>query len=142
VAAVVDIYGPTDYERVARQRQAYPDRFNMASINGHQKTGGGIWFFGATGYDETSFATLRTISPVHAVHKGMAPFLEIHGTRDDQVPYEQSPLFCDAMHQVGAACEIVTVEAGGHGMGTWKDADQQHYKADMIRWLERTLAIR
>jgi alpha-L-fucosidase 2 len=142
VAAVVDIYGPTDYERIARQRQAYPDRFNMASINGHQKTGGGIWFFGATGYNEASFQTLRTISPIHAVHKGMPPFLEIHGTRDDQVPYEQSPLFCDAMHQAGAACDIVTVEGGGHGMGTWKDADQQHYKADMVRWLRRTLGLR
>ena len=47
VAAVVDIYGPVDYEKVARQRQAYPARFNMASINSHQKTGGGIWFFGS-----------------------------------------------------------------------------------------------
>src|SRR4029078_12272428 len=33
VAAVADFYGPTDYEKVARQRQAYPARFNMASIN-------------------------------------------------------------------------------------------------------------
>ena len=49
VAAVVDIYGPVDYEKIARQRQAYPDRFNMTSINGHQKNGGSIWFFGADG---------------------------------------------------------------------------------------------
>jgi acetyl esterase/lipase len=48
VAAVVDIYGPVDYEKVARQRQAYPARFNMTSINGHQKTGGGIWFLRST----------------------------------------------------------------------------------------------
>src|SRR4030095_14492063 len=58
VAAVVDFYGVTDYEKVARQGQAYPGRFNMTSINGHEKTGGGIWFFGATGYDEASFAKL------------------------------------------------------------------------------------
>ena len=31
VAAVVDIYGPVDYEKIARQRQAYPNRFNMAT---------------------------------------------------------------------------------------------------------------
>lgn len=139
VAAVVDIYGPVDYERIARQRLTYPARFNMTSINGHQKTGGGIWFLGATGYDEASFAALREVSPIHAVHAGMPPFLEIHGTRDDQVPYEQSPLMCDALHRVGVACEIVTVEAGGHGMGGWKDPDQQHYKADMIAWLKKTL---
>jgi acetyl esterase len=142
VAAVVDIYGPVDYERIARQRQAYPGRFNMTSINGHQKTGGGIWFFGVEGYDEASFAKLKEISPLDAVHKGMPPFLAIHGTRDDQVPYEQSTILCEAMRRIGARCDIITVEAGGHGMGTWKDADQQHYKAEMIDWLKRTLAMK
>jgi alpha-L-fucosidase 2 len=141
VAAVVDIYGPVDYEKIARQRQAYPARFNMTSINAHQKTGGGIWFFGADGYDDASFAKLREISPLHAVHKGMPPFLAIHGTRDDQVPYEQSTILCEAMRRVGAPCEIITIEAGGHGMGGWKDADQQHYKAEMIAWLQRTLRL-
>ena len=142
VAAVVDFYGPTDYEKVARQRKDYPARFNMTSINGHQATGGGIWFFQVDGYDDASYAKLRDISPIHAVHKGMPPFLEIHGTRDDQVPYEQSTLMCEAMHKVGAVCDIVTIEAGGHGMGSWKDADQQHYKAEMIAWLKKTLNVR
>jgi len=141
VAAVVDIYGPVDYERIARQRQAYPARFNMTSITAHQKNGGSIWFFGVEGYDEAGFAKLKEISPLYAVHKGMPPFLAIHGTRDDQVPYEQSPMLCEAMRKVGARCDIITVEAGGHGMGTWKDPDQQHYKADMIAWLKRILQV-
>src|SRR6478672_5816638 len=141
VAAVVDIYGPVDYEKIARQRQAYPARFNMTSINAHQKTGGSIWFFGASGYDEESYAKLKAISPLFAVHRGMPPFLAIHGTRDDQVPYEQSTMMCEAMRKVGARCDIVTVEAGGHGMSGWKDADQQHYKADMIAWLKATLTL-
>ena len=142
VAAVVDIYGPVDYEKIARQRQAYPARFNMASINAHQKAGGSIWFFGAEGYDEASFAKLKAISPLGAVRKGMPPFLAIHGTRDDQVPYEQSTMLCEAMRKVGARCDIITVEAGGHGMGSWKDADQQHYKAEMIDWLKQILEIK
>ena len=141
VAAVVDIYGPVDYEKIARQRQAYPARFNMTSITSHQKNGGSIWFFGAEGYDEASYAKLKEISPLHAVHKGMPPFLAIHGTRDDQVPYEQSPILCAAMRKVGAQCDIITVEAGGHGMGSWKDADQQHYKPEMIAWLKHTLNV-
>lgn len=141
VAAVVDIYGPVDYEKIARQRQAYPARFNMTSISGHQKNGGSISFFGADGYDEAGFAKLREVSPIHAIHRGMAPFLAIHGTRDDQVPYEQSTMLCEAMRKVDARCDIITVEAGGHGMGSWKDADQQHYKAEMIAWLKRTLDL-
>ena len=142
VAAVVDIYGPTDYEKIARQRKDYPGRFNMASIGGHQAKGGGIWFFGVEGYDDVSLAKLKEISPIHAVHKGMPPYLEIHGTRDDQVPYEQSTMMCDALHKVGVPCEIITVEAGGHGMGGWKDADQQHYKAEMVIWLKKTLNLK
>ena len=142
VAAVVDIYGPVDYEKIARQRQAYPARFNMASINGHQKTGGGIWFFGVEGYDEASYVKLKEISPVHAVHQGMPPFLAIHGTRDNQVPYEQSTMLCDAMRKVRARCDIITVEGGGHGMGSWRDPDQQHYKPEMIAWLKQILALK
>jgi hypothetical protein len=46
------------------------------------------------------------------------------------------------MRKVGARCDILTVEAGGHGMGSWKDADQQHYKAEMIAWLRRTLDLK
>src|SRR5580704_14355677 len=49
VAAVIDFYGPVDYEKVARQRNDYPQRFNMASINGHKAKGGGIWFFDVNG---------------------------------------------------------------------------------------------
>src|ERR1051325_8783122 len=45
IAAVVDFYGPADYEKIARQRKEYPGRFNMASINAHKSKGGGIWFF-------------------------------------------------------------------------------------------------
>ena len=123
VAAVVDIYGPVDYEKIAHQRADYPGRFNMASISSHQAKGRGIWFFGVDGYDDASYAKLKEVSPIYAVHKGMAPYLEIHGTRDDQVPYEQSTMMCDALHKVGVPCEIITVEAGGHGMGGWKDAD-------------------
>jgi hypothetical protein len=96
---------------VARQRQAYPARFNMTSIEGHQKNGGSIWFLGADGYNEASYAKLKAISPLFAVHKGMPAFLAIHGTRDDQVPYEQSPMLCEAMRKVQARCDIITVEA-------------------------------
>ena len=135
VAAVVDIYGPVDYEKIARQRQAYPARFNMTSINSHQKNGGSIWFFGAEGYDEASYAKLKEISPLHAVHKGMPPFLAIHGTRDDQVPYEQSPILCAAMRKVGARATSSPSRPAATAWASWKDADQQHYKAEMIAWL-------
>ena len=116
VAAVVDFYGPTDYGKLAQLRLDHPERFNMASINRHAANGGGIHFFGADQLDAAGLAKLRAVSPIAAVHNGMPPFLCIHGTKDDQVVYEQSTEMCAAMRKVMASCELVTIEGGGHGM--------------------------
>lgn len=139
VAAVVDFYGPVDYGALAQLRRDHPERFNMATINRHAANGGGIHFFGVEKLDEAGLAKLRQASPIAAVHKGMAPFLCIHGTGDDQVAYEQSTAMCDAMHKVGAACELITIENGGHGMGGWRAPEMQHWKPEMIDWLKKTL---
>jgi acetyl esterase len=129
-------------ERSPDSATTTPARFNMASINGHQSKHGGIWFFEVDGYDDAAYAKLKEISPILALHKGMPPFLEIHGTRDDQVPYEQSTIMCEALHKLSGVCDVITIEAGGHGMSGWKDADQQHYKTEMIAWLKKTLNLK
>jgi alpha-L-fucosidase 2 len=142
VAAVVDFYGPVDYGKLALERRDHPERFNMKSINGHMANGGSTRFFGADQLDADGLAKLRETAPLFAVHKGMPPFLCIHGTKDDQVTYTQSPDFCDAMHKSGVACELITVEGGGHGMSGWREPEMQHWKGEMIAWLEKTLKVR
>ena len=142
VAAVVDFYGPVDYGKLAELRRDHPERFNMASINRHAANGGGIHFFGAEKLDKMGLAKLHDISPIAAVHKGMPPFLCIHGTKDDQVVYEQSPAMCEAMHKAGASCELIAIEGGGHGMSTWRAPEMQHWKPEMVAWLKKTLNIR
>jgi acetyl esterase len=139
IAAVVDMYGPVDYGKLAQERRDHPERFNMTSISRHASNGGGIHFFGVDTLDEAGLAKLWSLAPIAAVHKGMPPFLCIHGTKDDQVPYDQSTAMCDAMRKVGASCELITVERGGHGMSSWRDPDMQHWKPEMIAWLEKTL---
>ncbi|MEO8597123.1 MAG: alpha/beta hydrolase [Candidatus Solibacter sp.] len=139
VRAVVDIYGPVDYALIAEQRRDHPERFNMPSINKHFANGGGPRFLGAERFDAEGLAKLRSVSPLFAVHKGMPPFLAIHGTKDDQVPYEQSPMMCDAMKKVGVSCDLVTVEGGGHGMSGWKAPEMQHWVSDMLTWLKKTV---
>lgn len=141
VAAVVDFYGPADYGKLSEQRRDHPELFNMTSISKHAANGGGIHFFGAEQLDAAGLAKLHGISPLFAVHKGMAPFLCIHGTKDDQVPYEQTPMFCDAMHAAEVSCNIVTIEGGGHGMSSWKDPSMQHWKPEMVAWLKKTLRL-
>jgi acetyl esterase len=141
VAAVVDIYGPVDYGKLAEQRRDHPERFNMTSISRHAANGGSIYFFGAERLDAAGLAKLHDISPIFAVHKGMPPFLAIHGTKDDQVLYEQSPAMCEAMHKAGAVCDLITIEGGGHGMSGWRAPEMQHWKGEMIAWLRKTLGL-
>ena len=139
VRAVVDIYGPVDYGKLALERRDHPERFNMTSINRHAANGGGIHFFGAAQLDAAGLEKLHAVSPIFGVHKGMAPFLCIHGTKDDQVSYEQSPAMCKAMKVVGAGCEVIPIEGGGHGMSGWKAPEQQHWKPEMLAWLKKTM---
>ncbi|HUE23136.1 MAG TPA: alpha/beta hydrolase [Bryobacteraceae bacterium] len=142
VAAVVDFYGPSDYGKLALLRRDHPERFNMATINRHAANGGGIQFFGVEQLDAAGMAKLHAVAPIAAVHQGMPPFLAIHGTKDDQVSFEQSTEFCDAIRQVGTACELITIKGGGHGMGGWRAPEMQHWKPEMIAWLKRTLNTR
>jgi acetyl esterase len=141
VAAVVDLYGPVDYGKLALARRDHPERFNMTSINKHAANGAGIHYFGAEQLDEAGLAKLRAVSPIFAVHQGMPPFLCIHGSKDDQVAYDQSPAMCDAMRRVGAVCELITIEGGGHGMSGWRAPEMQHWKPEMIAWLKKTLKL-
>jgi alpha-L-fucosidase 2 len=139
VRAVVDLYGPVDYGKLAEERRDHPERFNMTSINRHASNGGGIHFFGAEQLDAAGLAKLHGISPIFAVHKGMAPFLCIHGTKDDQVSFGQSPAMCEAMKKVGAGCELIPIEGGGHGMSGWRAPELQHWKEEMLAWLKKTM---
>ena len=139
VAAVVDMYGPSDYAALALERRDHPERFNMKSIDGHAAHGGGIHFSGADSLDAAGLAKLRAVAPIAAVHKGMPPFLCLQGNKDDQVAYSQSLTFCAAIRKAGAQCRLVTIEGGGHGMGNWRAPEMQHWKTDMIAWLKETL---
>ena len=139
VAAVVDFYGPVDYARLAKERRDHPERFNMTSINRHMANGGSMRFFGADAPDAEGLAKLRAVSPLFAVHRGMPPFLCIHGTNDDQVSYGQSQAMCKAMRKVRVACKLITIDGGGHGMGGWQAEKLQYWKSDMVAWLKKTL---
>ena len=141
VAAVVDFYGPVDYAKLAQERIDHPEKFNMASINRHALRGGGVHFFGVDKLDTAGVQKLHDVAPIAAVHQGMPPFLCIHGTKDDQVSFSQSTDMCSAMKAVGAACELIPIEGGGHGMSGWRAPEMQHWKAEMVSWLNRTLRV-
>jgi acetyl esterase len=141
VAAVVAFYPPADMAALLLERTNHPEKFDAAKTRQHTERGGSTAFFGVDQPDAAGLARLREISPLSAVHKGMAPFLCIHGTADEQVPYEQSVSLCCAIQGVGTACELITVEGGRHGMGSWENNPaMQGWKPAMVTWLKRTLS--
>lgn len=142
LAATVDLYGPVDYAQQALLRRDHPERFDMEGANRHAAHGGGNGYFGVAKLDYAGIARLHQISPITAVHRGMAPFLIIHGTADNQVAYEESPAMCEAMKKAGAACELISIEGGGHGMSSWeKNEAMQHWKPELVAWLRKTMKV-
>ena len=125
VAAIVSFYGPADLT-LQFAKKPMPDTMQS--------------FFGVNGSNAASEQTLHRLSPYFMIHRNLPPFLLLHGTADEQVPYEQSPRFCDALKAAGDRCELFTVPGGRHGMGQWEQhPDQLAYKAKIIEWLTEAM---
>jgi acetyl esterase/lipase len=128
VAAVVPFYGAFDLEALVvptgKVSRGYAD------------------FLGITDLSEKSRAVLREASAATYVKPGLPPFLLIHGTADQAVPYDQSVKFCAQLKTAGVPCDFYTVQDGIHGVINWeKNPDQHAYKAVLVDWLRKTLAI-
>ena len=124
VAAVVPIYAPHDLELQVRSRNALGP--SMTAL------------FGLTELNEDAWKALRAASATTYLRTGLPPFLQLHGTKDAQVPYEQSVKFQERMKALGNACELIPIPDGAHGMGGW-DKLLPDYKDQIVGWLRQTL---
>jgi acetyl esterase/lipase len=75
-------------------------------------------------------------SPLSWVNPDSAPVLGIHGTRDQNVPYEQSLFLVERMKSVGVEAELETIAEAGHG---FKGADEERAFARTLDFLGRKL---
>ena len=57
---------------------------------------------------------LRRLSPLYGVHKGMPPFLLIHGERDSLVPLAQSKALAERLRAAAVPVELIVVKNAGH----------------------------
>jgi alpha-L-fucosidase 2 len=97
-------------------------------------------FLGVTAASPNAGKVVREASPATYIRKDMPAYLLVHGTKDLNVPYEQSVVMCNAMKKAGARCELITVEGGGHGFGAWdKDPAMSSYREKLQTWLLREL---
>jgi acetyl esterase/lipase len=75
-------------------------------------------------------------SPLNWVTPDSAPILAIHGTRDQNVPFEQSVWLMERMRSMGVEAELETVAEAGHG---FKGADEERAFARALDFLNRKL---
>ncbi len=128
VAAVVSFYGPINLMETLRLTPGGPLPERLKGV------------FRIEALDEPGVARIREASPDRYIHAKSAPFLFIHGTKDEAVPYAQSPLGMELFRKAGVPCDLITVEDGIHGVINWeKEPRFQGYKARMIEWLQRRL---
>lgn len=125
LAAVVPFYAPHDLVMQTVKRQSV--------------SGGLSGLFGIS--EELNDANRKVLaehSPLNQLKAGLPPFLLIHGDKDEQVPYEQSPRFQEKTKALGNRCDLITIPGGIHGMGGWEKLGSPYIK-DMIAWLREVL---
>lgn len=99
VQAVVDMAGPTD--------------FRLPFTTGSDYRSLAAQVFGTEDPNDPLFAAA---SPVTWVSADDAPFLILHGNRDQNVPLSQSQEFYDKLRAAGVEAELVIVKNAGHQM--------------------------
>jgi alpha-L-fucosidase 2 len=126
VAAVVSMYGIHDFVAAAIAWKPFPHEV--------------LDLFGIRAVDAESAPVLIKASPVIYIRDDMPPFLLMHGSKDEDVPYEQSVEMCNKMKQAGAHCDLITIEGAPHGMDHWEPHPEfLWYKKALIGWLQKTL---
>jgi acetyl esterase/lipase len=99
VQAVVDWFGPTNFTKMGGWH-ARPDSPEAKLIGGPV----------ADNKDKAAKA-----NPIAYITKDAAPFLIMHGTRDETVPIGQSELLHDALKKAGVETTFTRIEDAGHG---------------------------
>src|SRR5262249_37709538 len=75
-------------------------------------------------------------SPLNWINPGSAPILAVHGTLDQNVPFEQSVWLVERMRSMGILAELETIAEAGHG---FKGADDERAFARTLDFLNRKL---
>ena len=141
VAAVIPFFGEHDLvDRVHTKRPCMIDGKVVLDPGPMCLSSGLAQFLGITAASPNADEVVRKASPATYVRKNMPPYLLIHGSKDFNVPIEQSERMLEIMKKAGAQCELIRVEGGGHGFGAWdKDPAMAGYRQQMLDWLKRVL---
>ena len=100
-------------------------------------------YLNITGPGPEAERAMRKASPKEHIRKEMPPYLFLHGTADVNAPFEQSVCLFEAMRAAGARADLIAIDHGGHGLGSWDARPAQAaYRPKLLQWLRPTLAVR
>lgn len=126
IAGVVSLYGVHDFVSACVAWKPIPTEV--------------LQLLGVRAIDAETAPVLIKASPVTYIKRDMPPFLLMHGSKDEDVPYEQSLEMCEKMKAAGARCELITIEGAPHGMDHWETHPEfLWYKKALVDWLKKTL---
>ncbi len=115
-------YDVGQYLEYSSDVQAVVDEFGPVDLTGDDMPG----------LSESMGDTLearRKASPLHLITGNEPPFLIVHGTADETVPYHQSVRFYEALKAAGIEVQFHTVPGGAHG---FDDIDSYTALTDFI----------
>jgi acetyl esterase/lipase len=102
VAAVVDIYGPTNMPDLVKTGDFVARYVCPIYLDGPPSSNPEKW---------------RDASPTTHVRPDAPPVLIVHGTTDSTVPISQAEQLYKALRELGANCQFARVKGAGHGWG-------------------------
>lgn len=135
VAAVINVYGPTDFTHPLPETNLFGNPPDEKSD---------LWLFSKPVrwlQDEflgsTADSIRREASPLHHIDSRTTPFLLVHGIHDKAVPIEQSRVFLKALKQTGVEASLIEFSDEGHGIG--KEENKQRFANETAAFLRRAL---
>jgi len=134
VQAVCDDFGPADFNTVMAQAAADTTK-NAYNFNHGDPYSSLIGV--SLGSDR---AKGDAVSPVHYVSRDNPPFLILHGTSDNLVPYAQSAELMAALRKARVDATLQTFPNAGHGGSVFKSQEvrQQLIKPFFDKYLRGT----
>lgn len=104
VTCVVNFFGPTDFSVIGD----FPSQIDHYAANAPESL-----LIGGPVKDNPEKA--RSASPITFVSADDPPFLTIHGTKDQLVPFDQGKRLHEALKKAGVSSILIPAEEGGHG---------------------------
>ncbi|MEO1619290.1 MAG: alpha/beta hydrolase [Planctomycetota bacterium] len=122
VQAVVDLYGPTDFELFVTAKG-----YEMHNRDGSPESkllGGGTVLENKDG--------IRQVNPITYIDKDDPPFLIIHGSEDPTVPLNQSEALLESLEKANVDCKLHIIQGAKHGGPDFRTPKIRKMQVDFV----------